>query len=165
MSESLSALVRTLLAAALFLGVLEALFPDGPVKLVGEFAIGLALFLTVAGLLTDLSPGWLTAGLEEELAQASAWSEDLEYTNKSYLEEVMSRQAGEYIQAQAESLGCSVTAQVSCAWEEDSNYPVPCSVRITGEVSAAQQAALNEALQTGLGLEENQIIYEEGTQP
>ena len=87
---------------ALLLGVLEAAVPKGPVRGVVRLAAGLVLAIVVFSPLVGALPGWISGALGSEWEAAAAFSDDLEQTNESYLETIMSQRAAEYIVTQAE---------------------------------------------------------------
>ena len=160
MTEAMKNWILTILAAALLLGLLEAAAPKGPVRGVARLAAGLVLFLVVVSPLAAALPDWVSRGLGEDLGSVAAFSDELEETNESYLETIMSQRASEYIVTQAEEMGLSLTASVTCDWTEE-GLPVPSSAVIWGEVPEQDQVTLNQTIQEGLGIEGEYITYEE----
>lgn len=158
MTEFLRNWILGILAAALFLGLLEAVMPRGPVRDVGKLATGLILFLAVVGPLLDGAPGWLRSEWEEQVQAVSAYPAELEETNESYLERIMSQRASEYIVAQAEALDLVVSAEVECVWSE--GLPIPAKAEIHGEVPPERREALTQQIQSELGIDAQQIFYD-----
>lgn len=159
MTEGLRSWILGILAAALLLGVLEALVPSGPVRPVCRMAAGLALFLAVVNPLLQGLPADLSARFSQEVQEFSAYSDTLSQTDESYLETIMSQQAAEYIVSQAQSLGVQVTAQVSCAWQD--GLPIPARAVICGALNELQQESLTQWVGDQLGLAPEAIVFEE----
>ena len=160
MTEAVRNWILSILAAALLLSILEAASPKGPVRSVVRLAAGLVLFLVVVSPLAAGLPDWITGGLSEELASVTAFSEDLEETNESYLETIMSQRASEYIVTQAEEMGLSLTASVTCAWTEE-GLPVPTEAVLRGDVPEQARETLTSVIQEQLGIQADHITYEE----
>ena len=162
MTEAVKKWILAILAAALLLGLLEALAPKGPVRGVARLAAGLVLFLVVVSPLAAGLPDWVGRAFEEELASVTVFSDELTDTNESYLETIMSQRAAEYIVTQAEEMGLSLTASVSCAWTEE-GLPVPAGAVLRGEVPTETRAELSQVIQAELGIPADQITYEEAS--
>lgn len=160
MTEAVKNWILAILSAALLLGLLEALAPKGPVRGVARLAAGLVLFLVVVSPLAAGLPDWLGRAFEEELASVAVFSDDLEETNESYLETIMSQQAAEYIVTQAEEMGLSLTASVTCGWTEE-GLPVPAEAVLRGEVPEQARETLTSVIQEQLGIQADHITYEE----
>lgn len=160
MTEAVKNWILAILAAALVLGLLEAMAPKGPVQGVARLAAGLVLFLVVVSPLAAGLPDWLGRAFEEELASVAVFSDDLEETNESYLETIMSQRAAEYIVTQAEEMGLSLTASVTCEWTEE-GLPVPAGAVLRGAVPEQTREALSQVIQAELGIPLDHITYEE----
>lgn len=142
------------LAAALALSLLRALMPKGGAGKVGELAIGLVLFVVILRPLAEALPSWLSGSFVQQVEAASAYPDDLTVANERYLEDVMSRRCGEYIESQGQALGLEVDANVTCVWQE--GYPVPDQVLLQGERSEA----LERYIVSELGILPQNIRYE-----
>ena len=151
--------VRPLLAAAVLLGTVEALIPEGPVRLTGSFAVGLALFCVIAEPLTQVLPLASYDAWSEETIAASAVVTETERDQKSYLSQVMSEGCAEYIEAKAGQLGMSIQAEVQC--EERNELPVPVSVVISGASGDDRRNQLIEQISEGLQIPAEGICFEE----
>lgn len=160
MTEAVKNWVLSILAAALLLGVLEAAVPKGPVRGVVRLAAGLVLLLVVAAPLAERLPGWAEGALGNQLEAAAAFSDELEVTDESYLETIMSQRAAEYIVTQAEEMGVTLTASVTCDWTEE-GLPVPAGAVLRGDVPEQARQALTGVIQAELGIPAEQITYEE----
>lgn len=160
MTEAVKSWICSILGAALVLGILEAAAPKGPVRSVARLAAGLVLVVVVFAPLAEWMPGWITGAVREELESVTAFSPELEETDKSYLETIMSQRAAEYIVSQAQALGVSLEASVTCSWTEE-GLPVPAAAALRGEVSGETRQVLNEIIQEDLGIPAEQITYEE----
>lgn len=151
--------ILSILAVSLLLGILLAAMPKGTVRQVGALAAGMVLFLVVLRPITEHAPRWLSGALEEQYQAASAYSEDLQVTDESYLESIMSQRCAEYIVSQAEDLGYSVEAEVGCTWSD--GYPIPTRAAIRGEIDGQGKAALEAYITTQLDIPAQAITYEE----
>lgn len=160
MTEAIKNWILSILAAALLLGLLEAAAPKGPVRGVARLAAGLVLFLVVVSPLAAGLPDWVGRALGEELESVAVFSDDLEETNESYLETIMSQRASEYIVTQAEEMGLSLTASVTCDWTEE-GLPVPAEAVLWGQVPEQARETLTNAIQEQLGIQADHITYEE----
>ena len=160
MTEAVKNWMLSILSAARLLGVLEAAVPKGPVRSVVRLAAGLVLAIVVFSPLVGALPGWISGALGSEWEAAAAFSDDLEQTNESYLETIMSQRAAEYIVTQAEEMGVSLTASVTCDWTEE-GLPVPAGAVLQGDVPEQARQALSELIQADLGIPAEQISYEE----
>ena len=159
MMEQVRTWLLSVLAAALFLGVLESVIPKGPVRQVGRLAVGLVLTLVLCRPLAD----WLPGALRSQWAQAQSASvmvgDSFAEASADYLSAVMSQRSAEYIQTAADELGASVTASVTCRWEGE--LPVPDAAEITGSLSEDQRQSLAEAVSDQLNIPAEHIQFQE----
>ena len=151
--------LRALLAAALLLGLVETLVPEGSVRPVARFAVGLVLFLLLVQPLVRLVPEAILENWESEVEAMSAYSEELKAADESYLQEVMSRESAEYIQTKAASQGMAVQAEVICA--ESDGLPLPAEAVVRGAMTEEQQVWLSARIADDLGIPSDRIRYEE----
>lgn len=151
--------VRALLAAALLLGVVETLAPEGPVRPVARLAVGLVMFLLLVRPLVTLVPERILENWESEVEAMSVYSEELDDADESYLREVMSRESAEYIQTKAASRGLTVRAEVSCACAD--GLPLPEGAVVYGALSDGERTWLSALIAEELGIEPDRISYEE----
>lgn len=159
MMEQVRAWLLSVLAAALFLGVLESVIPKGAVRQVGRLAVGLVLTLVLCRPLAGWLPGALRSQWEQ--AQSASVSADNSFAEVSedYLSAVMSQRSAEYIQSAADGLGASVTASVTCRWEGE--LPVPEAAEISGSLSEDQRQSLVETVSTQLDIPAERIRFQE----
>lgn len=151
--------LRGLLAAALLLGLVETLVPEGSVRPVARFAVGLVLFLLLVQPLVRLVPEIILENWESEVEAMSAYSEELKAADESYLQEVMSRESAEYIQTKAASQGMAVQAEVTCAGSN--GLPLPAEAVVRGSLTGEQQGWLSACIAEDLGIPPERIRYEE----
>lgn len=151
--------VRALLAAALLLGVVETLVPEGSVRPVARFAVGPVLFLLLVRPLVELVPERILSNWESEVEAMSACSEELNHAGESYLWEVMSRESAEYIQTKAAAQGITVRAEVTCTGSD--GLPLPEEAVLRGALSEEQQAWLSALVSEDLGIAPDRVRYEE----
>ena len=158
MMEVVRGWLLQIVAAALFLALVQALMPEGNVKDVGRLLGGALLFCVIVrpfltGGIADVSSQMRAYGREY-----AAYSETLEETDKSLMETIMSERTSEYIVSEAETLGDTVTASVRCTWSDAG--PVPAEVTIRG-ADASNRAALSDWIVRALGVPAEDITYEE----
>ena len=161
MTEFLRDWLLSVLAAAMVLTLLLSAMPKGSVRHVGSLAVGMVLFLVVLRPVLQLVPEKIMNSLESSYIQASAYPDELEMANESYLESIMSRRCEEYIISQAGAMGYQVEALVVCSW--NNGYPIPSAATIWSEMDDASRAALEEDIQNQLNLLPEAITFEEAS--
>lgn len=159
MSGTIQGWLLSLLSAALVLGAVEALFPEGPVKPVGELALGLVLLCCLAQPLLRWSPLSLSQEYQQTFSAAQSAAEETTLWEGSYLESVMSQRCGAYIEAKARERGLEVRAEVWCEIED--GLPLPVGARLAGDVQAAERETLTQELCAELGLTPEGVTWEE----
>jgi hypothetical protein len=148
-------------AAALLVGVLDALTPEGRVKQVGRWTGGLFLFVAL------LKP-LMGVGYESLLQEAEAWqnaaAEAVEMGtaigDQAKLD-IITEELTTYIESEAGALGITCQVAVECVQGEDGLF-LPDTVTVTGDLSPEEQAQLRQALTQALSLGEEQIQFTEG---
>lgn len=147
------------LAASLLTAVALAMMPDGPVRSVGRLLGGLLLFLAVVrpvlgfdyGALRDILAGY-TAELEET-------GQALVETQEQLTESIIAQGTDAYIQDKTAELALDCRAEV--AWDWSGDAPVPAQVTVTGDLTPGERETLTQAFCEDLGLEPEQVIYQE----
>ena len=128
-------------ATALAVALAQALTPDGTVKKVGRLVGGLVLLMAVAQPLLRLDPNQLAVAA----AAYSGVEGEKEFSGgEEVLKTLIAQKAGAYIVDKGQSLGCLCQVQVTVA-EDDSGWPVPWSVVMTGSWTQEQKKALSAA--------------------
>lgn len=117
-----------------------------------SLAAGCFLILVVLGPLTRIDFGQLSIdggdlGLSEEFDSQTAKEKNL-----ALMGDLVAKQTASAIEAKAESLGISITAQVETAPTEDSEYPVPCGVVLLGQCTERQKHQLSAYIADELGI-------------
>lgn len=163
MTEGLKQWIMSILSCGVLFCMAEAILPNGAVRAVGRMAIGLVLFLVVLRPLTGSVPQAIAAFLQVDVSAVTEEQLQLKETNESYLETIMSERSEEYIEAQAEAFGMSVTAEVFCTLQDGLPVPEQAEIKGSGPADAVQQ--LLEAVEQDLGISRERIQYEEVTNP
>lgn len=144
-------------AAALAVALAQALTPEGTVKKVGRLVGGLVLLLAVLGPLGRLDPEDLAV---TAAAYAATDREEAEQGGEEVMKTLIARKAGAYIEDKGAALGCVCTAKVVVE-EDDSGWPVPQSVQISGSWTAEQKKALSRAVAEDLAIPAERQDYQE----
>ncbi len=147
-------------AAALLVGVLEAIMPEGSVKGVSRLGCGLLLFLVLVRPL-------LGGGYENLLEELHSWQQEaaeeterLNQVESSLEETIIAEETAAYIQAEAEAQGITCTVTVTCAQNGD-GLTLPVAVELGGVTQEAQREALRTLIQSAFGLSEETIRFTE----
>lgn len=148
-----------LIAVSFLTAAAQAVMPDGAVKQVGRLACGLMLFLALVRPLLGMDYGSLSQAVRDCQEELSARQETLEETGKELTGDIIAGETDAYIQHMTEELGLDCQITVEWIWEGET--PTPVQAIVTGELSDGDRAALNEALVRDLGLEREQIVYQE----
>lgn len=151
----------TVTAAALLLGLLRAMMPEGSVKEVSKLTGGLFLFvvllrpvmgLSYENLVTELQ-GW--KALTEETAQSAASADE------PVEAAIIAEESAAYIQREAESLGINCTVIVQCEKNAD-GLTLPVRVEVAGALTQAQRESLLKLIADGFSLDEKSVNFTEG---
>lgn len=139
-----------LTAAAILAAVLRKLAPKNGAGQATRLGAGLLILLVA---LKPLAEADLTGAALElgRLGTSDVLStEPLDVTANSLLAGLIRDEAETYILDKADTLGLSIRAEVETKLSED--YPVPWSVRLYGEPTEPQKAALSKVLEEELGI-------------
>lgn len=148
-------------AAALLVGLVQCLMPEGTVKEVGRVTGGLLLFLVLVRPLLGAEYASLGEELRSWQAEAEAQAASTSLTVSELETTLIEERTGAYLVRQAQAAGVACTAEVTCCENADSLI-VPVSAEITGAESEAERETIR-ALASELGLTAEQIVFlEEG---
>ncbi len=147
------------IAVSFLTAAAQAVMPEGAVKQVGRLACGLILFLALVRPLLGMDYGSLSQAVRDYQEELSDRQETLEETGKELTGDIIAEETDAYIQDMTEELGVDCRITVEWSWEGET--PTPVQAIVTGELSDGDRAALNEALVRDLGLEREQIVYQE----
>ncbi|MCD7945556.1 MAG: stage III sporulation protein AF [Clostridiales bacterium] len=157
--ELLKEWILGVIAVSFLTASAQAVMPDGAVKQVGRLACGLMLFLAMVRPLLGMDYGSMSQVIRDYQEELSARQETLEETGKELTEDIIAEEMDAYIRNMTEDLG--VDCQITVEWNWEGETPTPVQAIVTGELSDGDRAALNEALVRDLGLEREQIVYQE----
>jgi stage III sporulation protein AF len=146
--------ICTVTAAALVTSVALALMPPGAVKKVGQLTGGLILVLAVVQPLGQLDYQDLA-----DLVEALPAGATVQTGPYSAMAPVIEEELAAYIAERAAQLGADCSAQVTCAPGEN-DVPLPREVTVTGDLTQAQRASLEETITQDLGLSGDSIRWE-----
>lgn len=159
MTAAVKGWLLSVVAAALIVALLDVLTPEGIPKRVGRLLGGMLLLLVILRPVFSLETADLARFLSESPLADAQWEDDLEETDKTLLEGLITRQCQAYIEAQAAALGAECRVTVSCRWQDE--IPIPRSVLVEGALSQEQQAALTAVIVQDFGIEEEDQTYRE----
>jgi len=144
-------------AAALAVALAQALTPEGAVKRVLRLMGGMVLLLAVARPLLRLAPSELAMAVDLPAAQTAAEA------GGEVIKELIAERTGAYIVDKGSALGVVCAARVETAPDE-SGWPVPWSVTVSGTWTGEQRKRLSQAIAQELDIpEERQSFQEAGT--
>lgn len=158
--SGLESWLLSITAAALLVGVLEAMLPEGSVKAVSRLGCGLLLFLVLVRPLLGDGYGTLLEELHSWQSEAAEETERLNQVETSLEETIIAEEAAAYIQAEAEEQGIPCSVAVTCARSED-GLPLPVAVEIGGVAQEDQREALRALIEGAFALSEEQIHFTE----
>jgi len=141
-------------AAALAVALAQALTPEGTVKKALRLIGGLVLVLAVVKPLTAHIPESLvpdTVGLPAIQAADKAGEE--------VMKTLIAQKAGAYIVDKGSALGLTCTAEVTAA-EDESGWPVPWSVTVSGNWTGEQKRQLSRAIAEELDIPEGRQTFQ-----
>lgn len=137
-------------AAAIFCGVLT--------RLIGNKGVTGALLKLVVGVfmvLAVVSP-WLQVRWEQLMdittdikGDAEAAAAEGVISAREAMEEIITEQTAAYILDKADSLGVRLTVEVDL---DSGEIPVPCAVRLAGNISPYAKSVLSEYISENLGI-------------
>lgn len=143
--------------AAMILALLEGLAPPGAIRKIGKLTGGLLLLLAVLRPLAALDPTALTRALTRYKLDVSACSEEFARENRTLMEGIIAEQSAAYIADKAAQLGISCRVTVAVGGEGE--YPVPETVTVTGNLTAAQRAALERQIEVDFAIPAQRQSY------
>lgn len=157
MTEGVRQWLLSLVAVSLLWSVAEAVTPAGLCRRVCRMVGGLLMILVMLQPLWSLPGMDLHSWLEEELSvypvdNANGYGEDL-------MEGVIIDSTQAYIEKQAQELGVTVEAEVSCRREEE--LCLPNEVIVTGNLSEEQKQALSGLIERELEIPVDRQKYRE----
>ena len=148
----------SLIAVSLACAVADALMPQGAVKRVGRLVCGLAMVLAILTPLARLDLEDSQRWLEDWLADTRLREEELSKQAGESLKSIIEAECAAYIVDKAAQLGADCGARVLCQATEDGIY-LPVRTEVTGTLTVTIQRKLIQAIQTDLGVPEEQQIY------
>ena len=147
-----------IVAAALAVSLAQAMTPEGPVRKVGRLVGGMVLLLAVGRPLLRLEPAMSAMA---HIPGAEVSRVRIEEGGEEMMKTLIAQKAGAYIVDKGSALGCVCAAKVTVA-TDDTGWPVPWQVEVSGSMTAAQQQALARAIAEDLAIPaERQSFREE----
>lgn len=142
-----------LTAAAILAAVVRRMAPDSGAGKASRLGAGLLVVITALGPLGEMD---LVAAAENLMVSGYSdvlTSQPVDRASNSLLTELIIESTETYILDKAQALGAEVTAQVETKLED--RYPVPWSVKLTGNVTQEQKAQLQRIIAEELGIPED----------
>ena len=154
-------LIRSLLVgitcAAMIVALAEGLTPPGAVRKIGKLTGGLVLLLAVLNPLLKLDTTALTRSLTEYKLDLSTYSDELQKENEDLMKAIIAEQSAAYIVDKAAELGMECSVCVAVSGEGD--YPVPDTVTVTGDLTAAQREKLTRQIEADFAIPAERQYY------
>ena len=146
-------------AAALAISLAQSVTPEGTVKKVGKLVGGLVLLLAVVKPIAQVDPTALTGLWTASEIQTQGATQ----RGEEVLKILIAKKTGAYIVDKGQSLGCRVTGAEVTVAQDESGWPVPRSVVITGDWTAEQKEELSRAITDALAIPAaRQVFQKEG---
>lgn len=142
-----------LTAAAILAAVVRRMAPGNGAGKAARLAAGLLILITALGPLGDLdlvqaAQNLATAGYADALT-----TQTVDKASNELLEQLIIESAEAYILDKAQALGAEISPEVETRLQ--ASYPVPWSVRLTGDYTENQRKALAEIISEDLGIPED----------
>lgn len=150
-----------LVAAALLVGLLRAMMPEGTVKEVSRIAGGLLLFLVLVRPLLGGSYGEVVSWLNQWQEDAEEVTAQGEETAARLEERLIAEKCAAYLVQQAGEQGIRCEVSVRCAGE-DGGLILPVWATVTGALTEEERKVLLALAEEGLGLSAQQVEFTEG---
>ena len=145
------------MAAAVICGIVRRLLGEkGTQGAVAKLLTGIFLALTVVSPLAKVEVGRLADIAGDYRADGLAAAAMGEEMTRQALAESIKAQTEAYILDKAAALEVTLTVEVEVSDEE---VPVPCRVRLTGQVSPSAKSKLSGIITEDLGIEKERQIW------
>ena len=146
--------ILSVTCAAILAAILRIMAGEGAMGKLTKLLSGLFLAVTVLSPLVKIQIPDPVRWLEDYKAEGEAAAQAGEAMAKEYSEGIISAELEAYILDKAAALGCELSAEVRV---DDGGLPE--RVMLSGEISAADRAALSRMLVQELGIGEEAVIW------
>lgn len=160
MTELLRQWIIGVTCAAIAAALMQALTPKGGAGKAGQLAAGLLLLLAAVKPLTGISLTDAAEGLEALSLRQEERAAELTEENRQLMKALIEGETETYILDKARELEITCTAAAFCQAEEDGGYRLE-QVVISGAMTAEQKQTLFQCLEGELGLQGEQIRWEQ----
>lgn len=137
-------------SAALLVSFVLALLPKGKIRAIFKFCGALLLILVVITPLTKLDVEAFAQAIAKQQMQIEQMRTGVEINNREILSELIKQQSEAYVLDKAESLGITVTVDITL--NEEGDYPYPGSVILSGNASQEDQQYLSKIIAEDIGV-------------
>lgn len=161
MTESLRGYLLSVVAAALFSGILLSLTPTGPVRRTLRFICGLLLVLAALGPVARLDVERLAGNLSELRVQAGERAAEVKDNSMELMAALIKERTETYIWDKAASLGITLS-RVEAEVDTGEGYPCPRAVRITAGCTMEQRRCLTEWIERELAVPSSEQEWSKG---
>lgn len=141
-----------LTAVAILAALVRRMAPSGSPGKAARLGAGLLILLTAFGPLVQYDTVSAAKRFVQQAFSNPLSVEQFTVETNNLLSDLISQEAETYILDKARENGLDLTVEVETKVED--TYPVPWSVVIRGQISAAEQAALSQQITQDLGIPE-----------
>ena len=160
MGDTVRTWIMTLAGTAAFAAVAQALSPEGMAKRAVRLACGLGILAALLSLGIDFRWEAYALSLSEYRSMGEQYTQEGENLAMENTRAYIETQCAAYISSKAETLGGTLTADVTARWSGE-GYWYPYSVTVFGEIGAEERNALSAAVEAELGIPAERQVWEE----
>ena len=142
-----------LTAAAILAAVIRRVSSDGGAGRVSRLGAGLLIILTALGPLGSFDPISAAQNVVNGGYGSVMTTQETEQASNALLQELIIDSTKTYILDKAQALGAQPTVEVETRFQD--GYPVPWRVKLRGTLTAEQENALRQIIETDLGIPED----------
>ena len=154
--EEIRQYLLRIIAAALICGIVQSLPQESAAAALTRLVCGVIMTVVVVSPLRELRIPELSASVSGISQQAEEAAQKGERISADALAQRIQQEARTYILNEAEQLGLQIDAQIILSNED---IPVPEAAVIQGDIPARLQGALEEILDTKLGIAKENVTW------
>jgi stage III sporulation protein AF len=163
MTEAIRSYLLSVVAVSMLCAVLLAVLPNHPVRRVCVLVCGLLLMLVCVAPIKEVSLTDLAQLIARNTMQEEFDTTGVSMQSRELVATLIKQKVEAYILDKAAAMGVDIQAEVTV--EQGESYPYPSAVRITGDLTAEQKAALSDDLEANFAIDAaaQEWIHEEDT--
>lgn len=154
--EEIRQYLLRIIAAALICGIVQSLPQESAAAALTRLVCGVIMTVVVLSPLRELRIPELSASVSGISQQAEEAAQKGERISADALAQRIQQEARTYILNEAEQLGLQIDAQIILSNED---IPIPEAAVIQGDIPARLQGALEEILDTKLGIAKENVTW------